>query len=277
MRAHFAFSASVGRVHRTAAVLFAVMLSLLSASAPAQTLAPEVVARFDRGDRLARALISTVRCAGSVAQAREDGLFGPLDSLGGNGQCVTADGKRVGIFFDADSQLTHVTRFSAVDLGTRARRIAPLDTLAILALARAERTGQMRGITAFEDAHRPYAPLAFRFDGDSIEVWIFPVAVVTGQPPSVGGERGYVFSPDGRTLVREVDAFADFRSIAVADTGTVYLTSRSMDVPTLSEFVLANALNGQGRTVSIVTPWGQSVLAGRGAQSVWMQLVKPRR
>jgi len=27
---------------------------------------------------------------------------------------------------------------------------------------------------------------------------------------SLGGERGYVFSPDGRTLVREIDDFQGF-------------------------------------------------------------------
>lgn len=253
--------------------VIAVVVSAASA-ASGQSLPPERAARFDRGDRLSRALLSTIRCAGMVGNARADGRFGPIDSLGGNGQCVAVSGNWVGVFFDADSTFTHVTRLSAVDFLTRSRRVAPLDTSAILAVARAELAGQLRGMKAFQDANRPYAPMAFRFDGDSIEVWMLPLAVLTGQPPSVGGERGYHFTPDGRSLVREVDSFVDFRPLTIPDTGTVYITSRSTDIPTLTEFLLANALNAQGRVVSIVMPWGQSTLVGRGPEAAWLQMIR---
>lgn len=257
-----------------AAFLFFAATAALAPAAFAQSLPPERAARFDRGDRLSRALLSMIRCSGMVGNARAEGRFGPIDSLGHDGQCMAVNGKWVGMFFDADSTFTHVTRFSAVDFVTRARRTEPLDTSAVLAVANAELAAQLRGVKAFEDAKRPYAPMAFRFDGDSIEVWMLPVAVLSGRPPFVGGERGYHYTPDGRTLVRETDSFADFRPLTIPDTGTVYITSRSTDVPTLSEFLLANALNGQGRMVSIRLPWGQSTLVGRGAQSMWVQLVK---
>lgn len=273
MRIRLAIGSSPAAVIRAAALAL-VVAATAAASATAQSLSPDLAARFDRGDRLARELITTIRCAGSVAQARADGLFGPVDSLGRNGQCVRAGGAFVGVFFDADSLFTHATRFSAVDLRTRSRRIAPLDTIAVLAVARAELAGQRRGVQAYEDADREYGPIAFRFDGDSIQVWLIPAAVLMGSPLSVGGERGYVFSPDGQTLVREIDSFADFRPVTVPDTGTVYLTSRGGDVPSMSEFLLANVLNARGRVVSIAMPWGQSVLAGRGAQAMWMQVVK---
>lgn len=239
-----------------------------------QSLSPQRAAAFDRGDRLSRALLSTVRCAGGVGQFRAEGTFGPVDSLGHNGQCIAVNGKWVGVFFDADSLFTHVTRFSAVDFATRSRRTAPLDTSAVLAVARAELAAQLRGMKAYADAGRQYAAMAFRFDGDSIEVWTIPVAVLTGQPISVGGERGYHYTPDGRTLVREVDSFADFRQLALPDSGAVQLRSMGADVPTLTEFMLANALNASGRSVTIIMPWGQSTLVGRGARATWLQQVR---
>jgi hypothetical protein len=266
------------RVRYVLRLLACLSLIELVATAPPlraqSTVPPERLAKFDRGDRLSRALLSTLRCGGAVSSARAAGVFGPVDSLGHVGQCPVIEGRRVGIFFDADSLFTHVTRMSAVDVQTRSRRQAPLDTTAVLAVARAELAGQLRGIKAYEDAGRPYVPVAFRFDGDSIEVWMLPAALLMGQSLSVGGERGYEFTPDGRTLVREIDAFADFRPLTLPDTGTVYIHSRGGDVPTLSEFLIANALNQQGRMVSIILPWGQSTLVGRGAQATWVQLVR---
>ena len=254
------------------------LLVAVCATAPrrtsAQSLTPERVARFDRGDRESQALLDNLRCAQGVASLRAAGAFGPADSLGRSGQCVVLNGKRIGVFFDADSQFTRVTRFAAVDFTTRARRTAPLDTLAILAVGKAELAAQLEGMKAYEEAKRPYAPFAFRCDGDSIEVWMVPVAVLRGQPVSLGGERGYLFTPDGRTVVRRIDDFGELRTIIVPDTGTVSFTSRGRDVPTLTEFLVANLLNDRGRTVSITTPWGQSMLVGKGGSAVWMQLTR---
>jgi hypothetical protein len=254
----------------------AMWLSCLIApsTALAQALSPERAARFDRGDRESRALLDNLRCAQGVANLRAAGAFGPVDSLGRSGQCVVIDGKRIGIFLDADSLFSRVTRFSAVDFATRSRRTAPLDTMAILAVAKAELAAQLEGMKAYEDAKRQYAPFAFRFDGDSIEVWMIPEAVLRGQPLMVGGERGYVFTPDGRAIVRRIDDFAALRTIAAPDTGAISFVSQGHDVPTLTEFLLTNALNEQGRTVIITTPWGQSMLVGKGAGARWLQLTR---
>ena len=233
-------------------------------------------ADFDRADRRSRNLISTIRCAQQVSIARARGLFGPVDSLGRSGQCVAVDHRYVGVFMDVDTQFVSPTRFTAVDLVAQARRTAPMDTAAVLALARAEWVAQSRGAQSFASANRQYTPMTFRFDGDSIESWLVPVTLLIGPPFTLGGERGYVFTPDGRTLVREIDAFRDYRTFVVPDTGSVRIVSREQTVPALSEFVLANLLNEAGRSVSIDTRGVSSSLAGRGATSVWMHaLHKP--
>jgi hypothetical protein len=239
----------------------------------AQSANPVQRAEFDRADRRSRDLISTVRCAQQVSMARARGLFGPVDSLGRSGQCVAVDRRYVGVFMDVDTQFVSTTRFAAVDLAAQARRTAPMDTAAVLALARAEWAAQSHGAESFASANRQYTPMTFRFDGDSIEAWLVPVTLLMGPPFTLGGERGYVFTPDGRTLVREIDASHDFRTVVVPDTGIVHIVSREQAVPTLSELVLANALNGAGRSVSIDMPGVSSILAGRGAAAIWMHVL----
>jgi hypothetical protein len=229
---------------------------------------------FDRADRRARKLLWSIRCAQSVSMARARGEFGPPDSLGRIGQCVFMDGRSVGVFFDADTTFARATRFSAVELGSHARRTAPMDTAAVLAIARAELAAQSRGAGAFQTAHRPYAPMAFRFDGDSIEVWLIPASLVMGPPFTLGGERGYLVTPDGRTFVRETDGFGDYRPTVVPDTGIVHIVSRATSVPSLSEMVLANGLSSAGRSVSIEWAGVSSVLGPQGEQSPWVHLTR---
>lgn len=62
----------------------------------------------------------------------------------------------------------------------------------------------------------------------------------------------------------------------MADTGLVHIVSIGDVIPTFSEFVLANLLNGAGRDVSIDQRLGSSVLRGRGAQAVWIQFRRKR-
>jgi hypothetical protein len=226
--------------------------------------------QFDRADRESRALIDTFRCARMVGDARQRGLFGPIDSLGHRGGCAVVNGQFVGVFLDADSQFTRATRFAAVDLAMHRRRTAPVDTAATLGVARAEETAMLKGTGVYEKADRAYAPMAFRFDGDSVEVWLIPVSDLTGDPFTLGGEHGYVFSPDGRTLAREVDAFAEFRPLAVPDSGMIHIASRAAMVPGLSELMLANALNAMGRQVTIDMQRQSATLRGRGPAAMWV-------
>ena len=226
--------------------------------------------QFDRADRESQALLGTFHCAQMVGDARQRGLFGPIDSLGQRGACAVVNGQFVGVFLDTDSQFTRATRFAVVDLAMHRRRTAPVDTAATLGVARAEQTALLKGSGVYEKADRAYAPMAFRFDGDSVEVWLIPVSNLTGDPFTVGGEHGYIFSPDGRTLAREVDAFADFRPVAVPDSGIVHIASQALLVPGLSELALANALNSMGRQVTIDMQRQSATLHGRGSAAMWV-------
>jgi hypothetical protein len=257
--------------------LLVVAALLHSPVARAQSSARLDAAAFDRADRRARELLRTIRCARSVSMARARGEFGPPDSLGSDGQCTVIDGRSIGVFFDTDSPYVAARRFVAVDLASHTRRAAPLDTSGILALVRAEQAVYAHGgAEPFKQENRPFAPLAFRFDGDSIEVWLIPVSLIMGPTFTLGGERGFLFTPDGRTLIRESDGFADYRPFIIPDTGTVHIISRSAaptTLPSLSEMVLANSLNYAGRDVAI--QWGgiTSVLTGRGERAMWAQIV----
>lgn len=250
--------------------LCVVGLLILSRSLAGQAPSAAWNAAFDRGDRESRSLIATIRCARDGGNARQAGLFGPADSLGDEGQCLANGRGFIGIVMTVDTLFLHPTRLAAVDFATQSRIQSPIDTAAVLAVARAERSAQLRGGQSFETADRMYAPISFRFSRDTIEVWLIPAAVVMGQEPHVGGERGYVFSPDGRTVIREIDGFRDYRPVAVPETGVVRIASRGDSIRTFSEFVLANLLNDRGRSVSIDLPHTSSLLTGQGgAQSVW--------
>ena len=247
-----------------------------AASGNRAALAASHSAAFDHADRRARTVIQQIRCAQRVARLRQQGLFGPADSLGRRGQCTTVDGGQIGIFFDADTLFGTAARLVAVDLGTSTRRFAPLDTAAVLAVARAARTAQLRGMADYQRVERQFAPVAFRFGGDSIEVWLLPAAILSPPPLTVGGERGYVFSPDGRTVAREIDQFDALRAIALPDTGMVRIASNELVVPTLSELLIANLLHERGRQVAIDTQRMTSSLVGDRERGAWVHVLRER-
>ena len=135
--------------------------------------------------------------------------------------------------------------------------------------------GVRKAYQSFQKAQRSFAPLSFRSDGDSIEVWLIPLgSIMGGTATTVGGERGYIYSPNGRKLVREIDAFDRYRTIAVADSGQAQIISREDDLPLFSELIVANLLHGDGREVQITTAAYASRLTGREPNSVWMQVHK---
>ena len=228
---------------------------------------------FDRMDRLSRAVIGQIRCGQHLGTLRRNGELGPIDSLGHRGQCKVVDGKYVGLFFDSDTSFARVTRFSAIDFATSTPRTAPLDTASILAVERASRTAQIRGESSYYDAKRQYTPVALQFDGDTIEVWLIPATALYGT--GSGGERGYEFSPDGRTLLRELDSFDALETVTIPETGTVRIASRQAELPLLTELMLANALHEKGRAIEIAMK-SETVALDSAENAPWVHIANKK-
>jgi hypothetical protein len=227
---------------------------------------------FDRLDRTSQKLLWTVNCAMSTGRGRAMGLFGPPDSVGRTGQCFQRDGHAFGVFFNPDSTFTRARQLRVLDFATKTRYLGPVDTAAILAEARAENDAELKGTPPFQSEKRPFAPISMRSDGDSIEVWLLPYGTLMSPPSTVGGERGFIYSPDGRILAREVNAFDRYRTIAIPDSGSVAILSREDDLPLVSELIVTNALHNHGREVQVVTKAYASHLVGRDSSSVWIQM-----
>lgn len=229
-------------------------------------------ATFDRLDRTSQKLLWTVSCAQSSGRARAMGLFGPPDSVGQTGVCFRRDGQTFGVFFNPDSTFAKARQLRVLNFATKIRYLGPVDTSAILAEARAESDAELRGSPSFQREQRAFAPISMRSDGDSIEVWLMPSGVLMGRTPSkIGGELGFIYSPDGRTLAREVNAFDRYRTIVIPDSGRVDILSQEEDLPLVSELIVTNVLHSHGRDVQVVTKAYASKLVGREASSVWIQ------
>ena len=124
----------------------------------------------------------------------------------------------------------------------------------------------------FQQRRRAFTPVSIRSYADTIEVWLLPLDFFAQPvPTAVGGERGYIYSPDGGALVREADAFDRHRAVAVPDTGIVEIISTEDALPLLSELMAANRMHGMGREVRIVTDAFISQLV-RGPPEVWVHL-----
>lgn len=230
-------------------------------------------ATFDRLDRTSRMLIATISCARSSARARADGLFGPPDSLGRRGQCLRKDGRAFGVFFTPDSTFTKALLLRVLDIAKGVRYLGPVDTTAILAEARAAREAVLKGFPSFQREQRQFAPFSMRSVGDTIEVWLLPAGLLMGRTPStVGGERGFIYSPDGRTLAREIDAFDRHRALSIPDSGRVDILSREENLPLVSELIATNLLYDQGREVQLVTNAFAAQLVGPESAPTWIHI-----
>jgi hypothetical protein len=177
------------------------------------------------------------------------------------------------VFFTPDSTFTKAQQLRVLDIASGVRYLERVDTTAILAEARATRDALLKGFPSFQHGKRQFVPLSMRSDGDSIEVWLLPLGLLMGRAPStVGGERGFIYSPDGRTLAREIDAFDRQRAIAIPDTGRVEILSREDDLPLVSELIALNLLHDQGREVQLVTKSFAAHLIGPASSSTWIQI-----
>jgi hypothetical protein len=186
---------------------------------------------------------------------------------------LRTDGRTFGVFFTPDSTFTKAQNLRVVDIATSVRYLGPVDTTAILAESRAASDGVLKGFPSFQRAQRQFAPFSIRTDGDSIEVWLLPAGLLMGRTPSsVGGERGFIYSPDGRTLTREIDAVEKYRTVQIPDSGRVEIRSLEEDLPLLSELIATNMLYNQGREVQLITNRFASQLAGPKSAPVWIQV-----
>jgi len=227
---------------------------------------------FDRFDRTSRSLLATVWCARNAGELRATGVVGPTDSVGRTGLCVRKDGRALAVYFTPDSTYSKAGNVRVADVAGRVRYRGPIDTVAVLAEARASMDAVLRGFALFQKEKRAFAPVSMRSDGDSIEVWLLPLGLFAQPTPAaIGGERAYVYSPDGRTLVREIDAFDRHRALTVPDTGLVEIVSREDDLPLVSELIATNLIHTSGREVRVVTAAVISQLV-RGPPEAWVQL-----
>lgn len=251
----------------------AATIALGAHSAGAQAFTEAESRAFDRGDRESRALMASITCLDRLAVAVRDKRVVAYEQWMVARQCLVIEGHYVWIALGGDTTSMRPTRMSAYDLSTGAVYAGAIDTARVAAVARAEWSGTNALAKQFEDAKRPGVPLTFRFDGDSIEVWLLPLPLLSGNPWSLGGERGAVYSPDGRRRVREIDEFARSRTATVPDTGTVRIPAPESRVPSLSEFLLANELNARGRDIVIELKGITSALSSKPG-APWLQVVR---
>jgi hypothetical protein len=236
---------------------------------------------FDRVDRRARIMLGMIDCARRVAQLRAQGRFGPVDSLGNRGQCLRAGDITLGLFFSIAEGSTNPERLRAVDMRTGQRWTAPLDTAAAVAPALAQRDAFTDGAAPFVAANRQFGPITMRFDGDSIEVWFLPGDLLRADGPrALGGELGFVYSPDGQTRVRRIEASLPYAAWNAPDTGRVELVS-DQAIPPLGHLLAYYVLLARRREVvlhsrthtfipagwDVMAPWIISRRAGSGAST----------
>jgi len=224
---------------------------------------------FDSADREAQSVAWVIECAQMSARARMSGVFGAVDSIGPYGLCVRIGATRHGVFLEADSALTRATNVRLVNFGTMARSTVPLDTAALLGELRAKRVAMRRGAPTFVAERRQFAPFSYRDEKDGrVRVWLIPVSLFDGE--ALGGERWWVFAPDGATVLEAHDAGAQWRSFTIPATREVRISSTEADIPLLSEFLLANLLARAGRVPTIVTGTHASTLVGNS----WVQVTQ---
>ena len=246
------------------------LLAVLAISSAGSAQVAVKPGRFDRLDRDSRRLLETIRCSYFTGQLRESGALGKLDSLGERGVCFRSGEHQYSVMLSTDSAITRVTRFTAIDMAARRLTQAPVDTAGALSMLRALDAGTERGLGSYQKANQRVTALAFRTDGDSIAVWFIPAT----NRPMLGGMRGLLYTPDGRTLAGEADDFAALRPLSLPDTGTVVITSSGDSLPTMSEMAVANSINEMGRRVRIETKTQSSTLAGAGAAAMWIHITK---
>ena len=258
----------------TTAIRVIVLVVATAAALCAQT-DPAFNADFDVADRRAQTLAWTVECYsrfGLLLQSYRIASNPTRESLGPANVCFTDGGRRVLANLSVDAAARRLTKLLVVDLGTGAAVTTPLDTARLVNEAIAEEAAVARNVGMPDSVSAGYMPFSMRFDGDTIEVWMVKRDVFDFRQLRVGGELGYIFSPDGRTLVREVGTVQSYRQLGGPASQSTTIESREARIPSLSELLVANMLASRGAQVTIQTASRASTLMPGG--TMWMH--RPR-
>ncbi len=234
----------------------------------------EWMERFSAEDLRARRILARIECAQLSGEARKAGLFGGV-ALGNLQSCVVAEKVLAGAYYDAEPPFNRVERLKVVKLfASKTAYTGRVDTMALLAEARALFAARKEADGMYRMARLNYGPVVIRGDGDSLEVWLVPPGTAALGQPMLGGMTGFVFSPDGKQLVRRVNEFSTRRMIGPpSDTAMIVIAAREQSFPSTSALVLARALARIGQPVVIDLANHQALLAParQGTAPVWMQ------
>ncbi len=258
---------------RCRATALALVSSLVGPAMCGAQADPQFNAEFDLADQRAQRLAWTVECYSQFGLLIERGAIASIRSkasVGAATACFVAGKRRAVANFTLHPDATRFTQFVAVDLGTGDAVTAPLDTMRLRAEGIALASAIARNATMPDSIGREYLPFSMRTTADSIEVWMLRSRMFQGPGLSVGGELGYVFSPDGRVLVREIGSTSTYRTIEVERGRPLVITSLEARMPAASELLLANMIAARGAQVTVQTSTRLSTLLAGG--TAWVHV-----
>lgn len=224
---------------------------------------PQFNAEFDRADRRAQTLAWTIECYSQFGVLVQRGAIASIPStasVGGTTVCFREGNRRAAANFTLRPDATGFAQFVAVHLASGEALTTPLDTTRLRDEGFALRSAIRRNVAMPDSISREYLPISMRTTADSIEIWMLRSRMFQGLEFSVGGELGYVFSPDGRALVREIGSTGTYRTLDIEPGRPVMITSVETRMPTTSELLLANLLAARGAPVSVQTATLRSTL-----------------
>jgi hypothetical protein len=224
---------------------------------------PQFNAEFDLADQRAQTLAWTLECYNQFGLLVQRGAIASIrstTSVGNSTVCFSAGNRRAVANFTLRPDSTRFAQFVAVDLASGDALTMPLDTMRLRDEGIALLSAIGRNMAMPDSVSQEYLPVSMRTTADSIEIWLLRARMFQGLGFSVGGELGYVFSPDGRALVREIGTTSTYRTLGIEPGRPVVITSVETRLPTTSELLLANLLATRGAPVSLQTATRKSTL-----------------
>ena len=242
--------------------------------APTGAMSAAFTTAFNDADSRARAIVFHNECATTVQRLRSTGSFGAANGAPKLVFCErNADGVPIGGVFDIDSTYTKIRRLAVIRLdGARPRYTDAIDTARVAAETKLARD-VTRDVTASQKKlSRTFTVVSVTQKDGTIEAWVMPWPT-KARTVILGGEIGVVRDASG-VLRRTVDRTATWKTVSVATTGAVKLSSAEREVAAVSDLVAARGLVDLGRQVFVLTAAAQSVLVpgldeATGARMRW--------